>query len=119
MISNAEVKFNKKNIKKLKQSPDLIMFGVARMALDASFPKIPKNTGDTRSTSLSAGVRKGKNGYYIGSYTEYADDVYTLEDRRSNINWSEPGTGSYWFDKTWKSKGTSITKEAVKKYGIK
>ena len=115
----AKVKFYRKNLQKIQQSPDKIMYAVARIVLDSSFHKIPKLTGATRQTSTSAGVRKRGNSYVIGSYTVYASYIWDLEDRVQNVNWSEPGTMSYWYEDTWKKKRNKIITEAVNQYGVK
>ena len=115
----AKVKFYRKNLQKIQQSPDKIMYAVARIVLDSSFHKIPKLTGATRQTSTSAGVRKRDNSYVIGSYTNYASYIWDMSSRIPNVNWSEPGTISYWYEDTWKKKRNKIITEAVNQYGVK
>ncbi len=115
----AKVKFYRKNLQKIQQSPDKIMYALARIVLDSSFHKIPKLTGATRQTSTSTGVRKRGNSYIIGSYTDYASYIWNLEDRVQNVNWSEPGTMSYWYEDTWKKKRNKIITEAINQYGVK
>lgn len=119
MKVQAKVRFIRKNLQKVEQAPDKIMYAIARMALDMSFTKIPKLTGATRQTSTSAGVRKRGNSYVIGSYTDYASYIWDMESRISNVNWSEPGTMSFWYEDTWKKKGQKIKTEAINKYGVK
>lgn len=119
MKVQAKVRFIRKNLQKVEQAPDKIMYAIARMALDSSIKKIPKLDGDTRSTSTSAGVRKKNNSYIIGSYTSYSAYLWSLEDKVLSVNWSEPGTMSFWYEDTWKKKGSKIKTEAIKRYGIK
>lgn len=119
MQVQAKVRFIRKNLQKVEQAPDKIMYAIASATLDASFKKIPKLHGDTRQTSKAAGVRKRGNSYVIGSYTDYASYIWDLEDRVQDVNWSEPGTMSHWYEDTWKNKGQKIKTEAINKYGIK
>ncbi len=119
MRVQAKVKFIKKNLEIVEKSPDKIMYAIARITLDSSIKKIPKLDGDTRLTSDSAGVRKRDSSYIIGSYTDYSSYIWDLEDRVSSVNWSEPGTMSFWYEDTWKKKGSKIKTEAIKRYGIK
>ena len=115
----AKVKFYRKNLQKVEQAPDKIMYAIASATLDASFKKIPKLHGDTRQTSKAAGVRKRGNSYVIGSYTDYASYIWDMSSRIPNVNWSEPGTMSYWYEDTWKKKRNKIIAEAVNQYGVK
>lgn len=118
----AKVKFIRKNQQRLKTAPDKIMYAIASMTLDASYPSIPKseNGGDTRKTTKAAGVRKASDGnYMIGSYTDYAKYPYTIEDRISNVNWTEHGSESHWFEHIWKRKGQKIKMEAIRRNEIK
>lgn len=116
----AKVRFIRKNQEKLKKAPDKIMYTIASMTLDASYTSIPKDSGDTRKTTKAAGVRKASNGnYMIGSYTDYAKYPYTIEDRVSIVNWTEPGTESHWFEHVWKRKSQRIKKEAIRRNEIK
>ena len=115
----AKVKFYRKNLQKVEQAPDKIMYAIASATLDASFKKIPKLHGDTRQTSKAAGVRKRGNSYVIGSYTDYASYIWDMSSRIPNVNWSEPGTMSYWYEDTWKKKRNKIITEAVNQYGVK
>ena len=119
MEVQAKVRFIRKNLQKVEQAPDKIMYAIARMTLDMSSTKIPKLTGTTRQTSTSAGVRKRGNSYVIGSYTNYASYIWDMSSRIPNVNWSEPGTMSYWYEDTWKKKRNKIITEAVNQYGVK
>lgn len=119
MKVQAKVRFIRKNLQKVEQAPDKIMYAIASATLDTSFKKIPKLHGDTRQTSKAAGVRKRGNSYVIGSYTEYASYIWDMSSRIPNVNWSEPGTMSYWYEDTWKKKRNKIITEAVNQYGVK
>lgn len=118
-----KVNWNAKAQKTLKEYPDKIVYTVARMTLDRTLPKIPLsnmvNSGNLRRTSMSASVRGSNGNYYIGSYTNYAMAVYTMEDRHPNVNWSTPGTNGKWYKRTWDKDGNSILKSAVERNELK
>lgn len=115
----AGVKFepNLKTEKGLKKIPDDVLYSIARQTLDLSYTTIPlsgeKNAGKLRNTSMAHGVRKGYGGYFIGSFTNYAQYVWKMNDERTN--WTTPGTHSQWYARTLKEKGKMILDNAVNK----
>lgn len=97
----------------LKNMPDRIVYQIASMTLDMSFPTIPMGkTGNLRKTSKSAGVRGSNGNYYIGSYTNYAKYVWVMPE---STHWSTPGTNGEWYKKYWKKHGKSIVKMAIER----
>lgn len=116
-----EVKWNLQNKKKFEDTPNKIMYFIARKTLDMTIPAVPWNTGRMRrSTSAFRGlgvVPEGDNKYIIGSDTEYARKVYLYND--ATTHWTTPGTHSHWFSRTWKEKHDVIEQMAVKKYELK
>ena len=111
MSIEVEFKPNLKTEQGLKKIQDIVLYTIARETLDLSQTIIPKDKGTLRSSSMGAGVRGGNGDYYIGSYTDYASYVWTMND--SLTNWSEPGTHSQWYIRTIKEKGTVIVNDAV------
>lgn len=102
--------------KKLRNIPDEILFSIAKQTLDFTIPSIPMSvgkptSGTLRRTSISGGVRSCENGYYIGSFTNYATRVWNLDDM--STNWSTPGTHSQWYARTLKEKGKTILENAT------
>ncbi len=102
---------------KILNAPSTIMYGVARMTLDMTYPTIPMKSGEMRRSSMSAGVRSNNNEYWIGSYTRYATRVYNLND--STTNWTTPGTNSQWYKKVWNSKKNLIIDTIVEREKLK
>ena len=110
MKCSVELNINKQVLKDIQELPDVVVFEIARKTLDLSFEKIPKKSGKMRASSMNGGVR-GQNGdYYIGSYTDYANRVWSLPE---DSNWSEPGTNNKWFERTLKEKTKIIVDEAI------
>lgn len=101
---------------KLKRIPDEVLFSIAKQTLDFSIPIIPMSigratSGTLRRTSVQGGVRSMDGGYYIGSFTDYASRVWSMDD--DITNWSTPGTHSQWYARTLKEKGKVILENAV------
>ena len=121
-MSSVKFTWNKEAKKKLKTVDDEILYDIARMTLDRTYPTIPmstlkNNSGRLRRSTMEYGVQKGDKGYTIGSNTEYASRVYQMND--STTNWSTKGTGSKWFGKTWQKEAQIITKQAVERNMLK
>lgn len=100
----------------LSKLPDEVLYRVAKQTLDMSIEIIPKSvglatSGNLRRTSMSQGVSKGSEGYYIGSYTKYASHVWGLND--TTTNWTTNNTHSQWYARTLKEKGQLILDNAV------
>lgn len=106
-----QFKPNEKTMQGLKKVPDVALYSIARQVLDMSLTTIPRNTGEMRFSSMSAGVRGTTGDYYIGSYTDYASYVWNMND--NTTNWTEPGTHSQWYLRTIKEKGTTIVDNAL------
>ena len=123
-MGNVEVKvnWNANAQKRLKEYPDKVVYTVARITLDKAFTNIPLsgkvNSGKLRQSSTSAGVRGSNGDYYVGSYTNYAMAVYTMEERH-NVNWTTPGTGGKWYDKLYKKEGNAILSTALERNELK
>lgn len=101
---------------KLKRVPDHILYAVAKQTLDISIPIIPmsmkvNHAGTLRRSSAQRGVSNCEGGYCIGSYTDYASHVWSLND--ATTNWTTPGTHSQWFARTLKEKGKVILENAI------
>lgn len=102
----------------LSTIPDKVMFAIARQTLDMSIPIIPKSNEVNHSGTLrtssgrgESGVHRDGEGYYIGSFTDYASYVYTMDD--NTTNWTTPGTHSQWFGRTIRENGKVILENAV------
>ena len=100
-----------------QEIPDKIIYNVARMTLDLVEPTIPENTGKMKRSTITGGVRGGNGEYYIGSYTNYAKYVYTMDNSRTT--WTTPGTNSYWFKEYWLKHGNSILSMVLKENKLK
>lgn len=114
MDVSVEFKFNQKVLNGLKVIPDDVLFEIAKQTLDLSVPMIPMSkivghSGTLRRSSISGGVRGGRNDYYIGSYTNYAKHVWNME----GVNWTTPGTNNKWFARTLKKHSSTIINNAV------
>lgn len=105
---------------KLKKYPDKVMYAIASITLDMSYPSIPMSTGygsgKLRQSTKGAGVRGSNGNYHIGSYTDYASYVYNMPD---STNWSTPGTNAEWFLRTFKKKKDVILKNAIERNQLK
>ena len=116
MQVSAELKWNPRVKKGLKQVPDTVLWHVAKQTLDMSVPMIPmsntkNHAGTLRRASISGGVRGGSGDYYIGSYTEYASYVWKM----TGVQWTTPGTNNKWFERTLKKHSKTIVDNAVHK----
>ena len=105
---------------KIEQAPKKILYDVAKITLDMSFPHIPlskqKNSGRLRLSSANGGVRENNQGYYIGSYTGYAKYVWNMG---ANTNWSTPNTFGKWYEKVYRKQYNNIGKQAVERNKLK
>lgn len=116
-IEKVYVKFENGVENKLTNTiPDKIIYDIATITLNATFPTIPERTGRMRQSTLARGVQGGNCHYKIGSYTNYAAYVYNMPDK---TNWTTAGTNGEWFIRTWKQKGKSITSQAVGRNKLK
>ena len=102
--------------KQILKSCNMITYGIARQTLDLTYSHIPKDTGKMRQSSMSAGVRGSNGKYYIGSYTDYAMDVWL---KPKGTHWSEPDTFGKWYEVIWKKSKTSIIENCTRRYGLK
>lgn len=103
----------------LKRLPDEVMFAIAKETLDFSIPHIPMSNIKNHSGTLrrssgrgESGVHKTGEGYYIGSFTDYASRVWKMDD--ATTNWTTSNTHSQWFAYTLKRYGKTIIDNAVK-----
>ena len=105
---------------KIKQAPKKMLYDIAKITLDMSSQNIPlsnrKNSGHLRISSANGGVREDNQGYYIGSYTNYAKYVWI---KPKSTNWSEPNTFGKWYEEIWKKQGKSIVDSCVGRYSLK
>lgn len=113
---NTEVEWVPGAKEKLKKAPDNILYTVAKITLDRTFPHIPmsrrKGVVHMRQTSMAAGVRGSNGNYYIGSYTDYAKYVWEMGD---GTNWSTPNTFGKWYEKEFKKNFNNIVKTAIER----
>lgn len=120
-MSFVKIKWNKATQKKLATLPKKIIEEVATDLLGKSYPTIPMssalernaNRGRLRRETVAKGVQSKGNIVFLESPTFYASFVWDMND--SKTNWSTPGTGSEWFEKTWQKQGNSITKSAIER----
>lgn len=114
-----KVNWNANAQRKLEEYPDKVVYTVARITLDKAYPTIPLsnmvNAGKLRQSSASAGVRGSNGNYYVGSYTNYAMAVYTMEERFPKVNWTTPGTTGKWYQKLWDKQGNAILQTAIER----
>ena len=103
---------------KLKRIPDEVLFSIAKQTLDFSIPHIPMSNEKNHSGTLRRTSGRGANGvheclggYFIGSYTDYASHVWTMND--STTNWTTSDTHSQWYAWTLKRYGKVIIENAV------
>lgn len=117
---NTEVEWVPGAKEKLKDAPDNIVYTVARITLDKTYPHIPLskkvNAGKLRQTSMAAGVRGSNGNYYIGSYTDYAKYVWDMGD---GTNWSTPNTFGKWYEEVFKKNFNNIVKTAIERNELK
>ena len=110
------LEWNKKTENGLNNIPNDILYAIAKQTLDMSQPIIPKSaipnhSGTLRRSTASGGVRGGSGDYYIGSYTNYASYVWSMND--ATTNWTTPGTHSQWFSRTLKQYSSVIINNAI------
>lgn len=105
---------------KIEQAPKKILYDVARITLDTTYQNIPlsnnKNSGKLRTSSINGGVREDNQGYYIGSYTNYAKFVWNMG---ANTNWSTPNTFGKWYEEVYRKQYNNINKQAVERNKLK
>ena len=105
---------------KIKQAPKKMLYDIAKITLDMSFQNIPlsnrKNSGRLRISSANGGVREDSQGYYIGSYTNYAKYVWEMG---GNTKWSTPNTFGKWYDEVYRKQYNNINKQAVERNKLK
>ena len=106
-----QVKWDNKVKNGLNEIPNDILYMIAKLTLAFSVATIPKDTNKLRATSVSGGVRSCPGGFYIGSFTDYASNVWKMND--STTNWATPGTHSQWYARTLKEKGKVIIDNAI------
>lgn len=110
MKVSVEFDINRNTMNALKNIPNVIMYKVARQTLDLSYPIIPKDTHKMARTSNAMGVRGSSGNYYIGSYTNYASNVWNMSE---NTNWTTPNTNNKWFTRALKQHGKTILDNAI------
>lgn len=116
-----ELKWNKSVQSKLKSLPLKIVQEVAADTLGKAYPTIPMSSalernltrGRLRRETMAKGVQTKGTIVYLESPTYYANYVYNMNN--NTTNWSTPGTGSKWFDNTWKKQGKQILDRAVER----
>lgn len=113
---STKVVLNTETFKKLKDVPDKCLYAIAKQTLDKTYPIIPMRKAALRNATMSYGVRKNSDGYFLESKTDYAVKVYNYDDGK--INWYTKGTHSKWFERTWNEKGDQIIETSVSKYKI-
>lgn len=106
--------------KKFEDVHDVIMYHVARLTLDRTYPKIPLSnqvgSGKLRTSSMAYGVQGSNKEYTLGSPVSYAKYVWNMGP---NTRWTTPGTNSKWFERTWKEIGKNLLSVSVKNDGLK
>lgn len=120
-MSRIKVNWNRATRSKLKVLPKKIVEEIATDTLGKTYPTIPMSSalernatrGRLRRDTVAKGVQSNGNVVFLESPSYYASFVWNMND--SKTNWSTPGTGSKWFEKTWKKQGNSIMKSAVER----
>lgn len=97
--------------------PDKMMYAIAKMTLDVSYPHIPMsrnvNSGRLRLSSLAYGV-KGTNGdYSIGSGNSQVNYARYVWNMGKGTKWSTPNTYGKWYEQVWKKQGNTIAKQCI------
>lgn len=105
------VELNEHTHKALKEMPDDVLMGVAKITLDLTYPIIPKDTKRMALETFSNGVRGGDGDFYLESSPGYASYVWNMND--DTTNWTTPGTHSQWFARTLQEKGKTIIDMAI------
>lgn len=105
---------------KIEQAPKKMLYDIAKITLDMSSQNIPlsnrKNSGHLRISSAGGGVREDNQGYYIGSYTNYAKYVWKMG---ANTKWSTPNTFGKWYAEVYRKQYNNINKQAVERNKLK
>lgn len=120
-MSQIRVNWNRATQSKLKSLPKKIVEEIATDTLSKTYPMIPMSSalernatrGRLRRDTIAKGVQSNGDVVFLESPSYYANYVWNMND--SKTNWSTPGTGSKWFEKTWKKQGNSIMKSAVER----
>lgn len=120
-MAKTEVKWILSTKHKLEQLPKKVVEQIATDTLSRAYPTIPMASalernvtrGRLRRETLAKGVQTKGTVYYLESPTYYANYVYNMNDTKTN--WSTPGTGSKWFEKTWKKYGKQIAQNAIER----
>lgn len=118
MNYDVSVKWNAGAQSKVEESPNRILYSVARQTLDLTYKHIPmsagrKTSGRLRRSSMSAGVRGRRGEYYVGSYTSYAKKVWNYG---SGTHWTTPDTFGKWYARVYNQYSKSITERAIRLY---
>lgn len=112
IVQSVTFKWNNETKRRLQEFPDKVVKEVAIRTLDLSYGLIPKDTHTMARETKEFGVRGTNKNYYLSSPTDYASYVYVMP---SGTQWSEPGTTSQWFKKTWKRHGNNLINQAVER----
>ena len=120
-MSQIKVNWNRATQSKLKALPKKIVEEIATDTLSKTYPTIPMSSalegnatrGRLRRDTIAKGVQSNGDVVFLESPSYYANYVWNMND--SKTNWSTPGTGSEWFEKTWKKQGNSIMKSAAER----
>ena len=120
-MSQIRVNWNRATQSKLKSLPKKIVEEIATDTLSKTYPAIPMSSalernatrGRLRRETVAKGVQSNGDVVFLESPSYYASFVWNMNN--SKTNWSTPGTGSKWFEKTWKKQGNSIMKSAVER----
>ena len=106
-----EVNLNKQTEKAMKEMPNDVLYNVAKITLDLTYPIIPKDTKKMALETVANGVRKEDEGWYLESSPEYASHVWVMND--DTTNWTTEGTHSQWFARTLQESGETIIQTAI------
>lgn len=113
MNYDVSVKWNAGAQNKIEESPNRMLYSVARQTLDLTYKHMPMNTGKMRQSSMSAGVRGRRGEYYVGSYTSYAKIVWNYGE---GTKWTTPDTFGKWYARVYSQYSKSITERAIRLY---
>ena len=108
-----DLQIDKQTEKAFKQMPDTLMFEIAKMTLDLTYPIIPKDTKKMALETVANGVKGSDGDYYLESSPEYASHVWNMDD--VTTNWTTPGTHSQWFARTLEENGQTIIDASINK----
>ena len=114
MSNSVTIKFNTNTFEKLANASDKCLYAIARQTLDfiGSSKATAYKTGETERTMYAQGVQPDADGYHIGNYTDYAENVYW----KKSANWTNPQTRPQWFHTIWKEQGELITDNCIRRY---